>query len=79
MATNKTEFIGNPFDPLGRVKIVALHGAGEQLLNGPLEHYAHGIWMVPGDETVLFNNRGVRVLDGRGFIHMPWTFMAVNY
>lgn len=79
MTRSNAGFCGNPFDPLGRVKIVALHGDHEQLLNGPLEKYSPGVWMAPNDETVLFNNRGVRVLDGRGSIHMPWTYMALNY
>lgn len=79
MASKPQAFTGNPFDPLGLVKLVSPEGKREELLHGPLEKFAPGIWMHPHDESLLFNGRGVRVLDGRGAIHQPWTVMAVNY
>jgi hypothetical protein len=71
--------MGNPFDPLGHVVLVAMSGGLDVDLDGPLEQVAPGCWIEPGgDESLMFNNRGVRIANRIGTIFQPWTVMAIN-
>lgn len=73
MASNQA-FMGNPFDPLGRVVIVGLVGQPEVDLDGPITQDSVGIWR--GDE-MMFNSRGVQVM-ATGEIVRPPKVMAIN-
>lgn len=71
---SKPAFMGNDFDPLGKVKIIGLAGSAEVNLGGPLTQVSPGVW---GGDGMMFNSRGVQVM-ATGEIVRPPKVMAVN-
>ena len=73
MASNQA-FMGNPFDPDGIVTIIGFAGGRSVNLDGPLKKIGPCLWEGDG---LMFNARGVQVLEGGELVRPP-AAMAVN-
>lgn len=73
------ELMGMPFDPRQAVIVRFLDGGRREVkLPSGLENHAPGIWASGEVKGVVFNDRGVSIVNERGELERPPRAIAVN-